>query len=160
MFNILFTTCKVQKIWGFIYTFYGHISSRRWRVLCVVLLSSRVRMLAKKRHKKSSLKVQNLQKIKSQTKKSCKWFWKFYKNKKMQTIPSTFCQILMSFAFFFATLKSHEKPSLPWHRAGLEIIAREGAEEYSRILPEVLPSGAVVEEEETKGNLGVQRWLD
>ena len=103
MFNILFTTCKVQKIWGFIYTFYGHISSRRWR-----------------------------------------------------GFPSTFCQILMSFAFFFATLKSNEKPSLPWHRAGLEIIAREGAEEYSRILPEVLPSGAVVEEEETKGNLGAK----
>lgn len=66
----------------------------------------------------------------------------------------------MSFAFFFATLKSHEKPSLPWPasnlRAGLEIIAREGAEEYSRILPEVLPSGAVVEEEETKGTLGAK----
>jgi len=39
-----------------------------------------------------------------------------------------------------------------WKVGGLEIIAREGAEEYSRILPEVLPSGAVVEEEETKGN--------
>lgn len=32
------------------------------------------------------------------------------------------------------------------------IIAREGAEEYSRMLPEVLPQGAVVEEQEIKGN--------
>lgn len=32
------------------------------------------------------------------------------------------------------------------------IIAREGAEEYSRMLPEVLPTGAVVEEQEIKGN--------
>lgn len=34
------------------------------------------------------------------------------------------------------------------------IIAREGAEEYSRMLPEVLPTGAVVEEQEIKGTLG------
>lgn len=32
------------------------------------------------------------------------------------------------------------------------LIAREGPEEYSRILPEVLPTGAVVEEQELKGN--------
>lgn len=77
-------------------------------VLCVVLLSSRVRMSAKKRHKKSSLKVQNLQKIKSQTKKSCKWFWKFYKKKKWQNHPLHVLSNLNVLCILFC------RPGKPW----------------------------------------------
>ena len=50
---------------------------------------------------------------------------------------------------------AHQYPSFAVHATGADgIIAREGAEEYSRMLPEVLPSGAVVEEQEIKGMLG------
>ena len=76
------------------------------------------------------------------------------KRKVLQNPPSTFCHLNVQ---CFATRNlPHHPPFSPIRTAGLEIIAREGAEEYSRILPEVLPSGAVVEEQEIKGNLGAK----
>ena len=49
---------------------------------------------------------------------------------------------------------THRLPSSMPSPGADGIIAREGAEEYSRMLPEVLPTGAVVEEQEIKGTLG------